>query len=379
MHSAASVPVFMNSMNNSAAAARGVACGELDIRGCRSCGFVWNAAFDGTKIEYDENYENNQCCSTLFFDHLSDRARDIVSAIDDDHPIDYLEVGCGQGQFIDLVKTHAGSRLRSAVGFDPAWRGDHAVSGGSSKIVKSYFGPDTVGHLDVMPNVVVSRHTIEHVPDPVAFLSSIRGALGDLEKATIFVETPRVEWIFDNVALHDFFYEHCSLFSEEAMREALLRSGFDGVEILPVFGDQYLWARAEFGASGESDLSASKHHDRRWLRPLRDDFNAFIERWREKIRVARDRGPSAIWGAGAKGVSFALLVDPEGAYFDYVIDINPIKQDHFMPGTGLEILSPERAAGLKPKTIFVMNPNYLGEIKATIDELEIDAKLEPVN
>jgi tetratricopeptide (TPR) repeat protein len=50
---------------------------------------------------------------------------------------------------------------------------------------------------------VVTRHTIEHVPNPVAFLSGIREALGPEAKTTIFVETPCIEWILGNEAMQD--------------------------------------------------------------------------------------------------------------------------------------------------------------------------------
>jgi len=48
-----------------------------------------------------------------------------------------------------------------------------------------------------------------------------------------------------------------------------------------------------------------------------------------------------------------------------VIDINPAKQGRYLPGTGLEVISPERAMSqlATGSTIYVMNSNYLEEIK----------------
>ena len=52
-------------------------------------------------------------------------------------------------------------------------------------------------------------------------------------------------------------------------------------------------------------------------------------------------------------------------FFNTVIDINPAKQGKFLPATGLKVQSPtdalsKLAAGA---TIWVMNSNYLDEIK----------------
>lgn len=48
-----------------------------------------------------------------------------------------------------------------------------------------------------------------------------------------------------------------------------------------------------------------------------------------------------------------------------VIDVNPAKQGQYLPGTGLRVQSPAEALPNLPtgSTIFVMNSNYLDEIK----------------
>jgi hypothetical protein len=64
-------------------------------------------------------------------------------------------------------------------------------------------------------------------------------------------------------------------------------------------------------------------------------------------------------------VIFALLCERNGASVTVVIDVNPAKQGHYLPGTGLRVQSPAEALPALPvgSTIFVMNSNYLSEIK----------------
>ena len=87
----------------------------------------------------------------------------------------------------------------------------------------------------------------------------------------------------------------------------------------------------------------------------------------------------ALWGAGAKGVTFALLVDPENFLIDHAIDINPEKQDLYLAGSGLHVLSPLRSTDRAPKTIFVMNSNYLGEIQQIASDAGLEARLIPID
>ena len=70
----------------------------------------------------------------------------------------------------------------------------------------------------------------------------------------------------------------------------------------------------------------------------------------------------AIWGAGSKGVAFltTLGVRSEVAF---AVDINPHKHGFFMPGTGHEVVGPERLREAPPDVVVVMNPIYVEEIR----------------
>ena len=62
---------------------------------------------------------------------------------------------------------------------------------------------------------------------------------------------------------------------------------------------------------------------------------------------------------------FSLLRGRAGFPVDVVVDINPGKQGKFLPGTGLEVRPPAQVLkSLEARSnIYVMNPNYLEEIK----------------
>jgi hypothetical protein len=370
-----SVPILMHRLYASPEQALGAERASLDMIGCGSCGFVWNRSFDPSKIVYDGSYENSQNYSEAFREHISGRADAILCSECNEEGISYLEIGCGQGEFLETFVNRAGLRLQNAEGFDPAWRGVDETGPGRSRIHKMYFDTTSSKHLSRDPNIVVTRHTIEHVPRPVQFLTSIRDALGMQSRATIYVETPDVRWIVENRAIQDFVYEHCSLFTAEALALALQSSGFEKPTVVPVFGGQYLWARAIAGKR-DSRRDCSRVNPGSTIQNKGDDV---IDEWRNRALCARQEGSVAVWGAGAKGVTFALLVDPDASLLDHAIDINPRKQGHFLPGTALPVISPESSAARKPRTVFVMNPIYLSEIQMTAKEAGILAEFIPIN
>ncbi len=367
-------PVLMNRLYANPAEARAAPRGHLAFAGCRACGFVWNRAFEPEKIVYDGDYENDQTHSPAFAAHVEDRARDVIAGAHDGIPIDFLEVGCGQGGFIATVARIAGGRLRGAEGFDPAWRGADGEGPAGSRIHKCYLDKHTASRLALAPNVVASRHTIEHIPDPPAFLRTIRQALGTQSRANLFIETPCAEWILERGAVQDFFYEHCSIFTARSLALALRNAGFASPHVTHVFGGQYLWARAGGSHADEAaDVGPAPPLS------ITNVRRAFLARWRDDLAGRAANGPVALWGAGAKGVNFALLADPAGRAIDCVIDVNPAKQGKYLAGSGLPVVAPAAAATRKPASIYVMNPNYLGEIRAQAAQAGLAADLIPIN
>ena len=174
--------------------------------------------------------------------------------------------------------------------------------------------------------------------------------------------------------MQDLFYEHCSIFTAAALRHAMEKAGFGMVTVDHVFGGQYLWASGVAGTAVELSPLPSNSPGQQSGAGAR-----FTAGWDDAVKAARAAGPVAIWGAGAKGVTFTLLTDPDARLFDCAIDINPGKQGLHLAGSGLQVLSPDAAAARQPKTIFVMNPNYFDEIKRLAGDAGIAAAFVPIN
>ena len=352
------VPVLQNALYTERKQAVSAPTGDLAIRSCRQCGFVWNAAFDPAIISYSNSYENCQTFSPTFRTHIQDRIERIAETISSLPAVTIVEVGCGQGDFLSgLAQRLGSSKVSAAFGFDPAWRGEDGAGPAGTKIYRREFDADSVRSLGITPDIIISRHTIEHIADPIGFLTSIREAISPDLRAKLFLETPCNNWIQEHGAVYDFFYEHCSIFDTGSLARALQSTGFSPRRIERVFGGQYLWSEAETAGKDRSD-------------PLLDREFAFAQHWGDTIRHARQRGTVALWGAGAKGVTFLSIIDPHSELVDCVVDVNPMKQGKFLAGTGHPIVSPEGAAKRAIQTIIIMNPNYAGEIMKQAESLE---------
>jgi SAM-dependent methyltransferase len=325
------LPVYQNKRFPTADAARACPRGDFRLVQDAATGFVHNAAFDSSLLAYDPSYQNEQAHSPSFRTHLEE-----VLGLIDLHfrGRSVLEVGCGKGAFVEMMR----GRGHDVRGVDPAYEGSDPL------IEKALFAPGSSLHADA----IVMRHTLEHIPDPLAFLATIRDA--NRGRGLIYIEVPCLNWILTHRAWFDFFYEHVNYFRLDDFTRMFGTVHAAG----RLFGGQYLFAVAELASLRDQALP---HAEPVAFPP--DLFSAL-----DSASAASVGTGAAIWGAAAKGVMFAHHATRRGIDIDFAIDINPAKQSSFLAGTGLEVLSPDRGlAQLKAgDRIFVMNSNYADEI-----------------
>ena len=330
------VPTFQNCTYPSREAARSCPKGNVVLVQDPRSGLVYNSAFDPSLMDYGPEYQNEQALSGAFRKHLEDVTGVVTRHL---QGRSIIEVGCGKGYFLEWLV----ERGFDVVGMDPAYEGNN------SRIIKEYFRPGGGRRAEG----IVLRHVLEHVPDPVAFLSTIRDANGG--SGIVYIEVPGFDWICDRRAWFDVFYEHVNYF-----RPADFQRMFGEVlERGRLFGVQYIYVVADLASLRTPVAEPSD------LVRLPPDFLAGVDAQAALVKASSGRG-AAVWGGASKGVIFTLMMERAGATIDLVVDINPAKQGRYLPVTGAEVLSPQQATASLPAgaNIFVMNGNYLGEIRA---------------
>lgn len=325
LYAQSGIPVLQNRTYDSFDAARSCRRGDIRIVQDVDTGLIYNGSFDPELMKYDSAYNNEQAHSLAFQGHL-----DEVAAIIETHlgTKNLVEVGCGKAFFLELLH----SRGFEITGFDPAYEGD------SPNVQRRYFGDGVKFSADG----IVLRHVLEHIPDPVRFLEGIRETNNG---GLIYIEVPCLDWILNKRAWFDISYEHVNYFRLADFANMFGRVVDSG----RLFGDQYLYVVADLAT----------------LRPPQsrgDNQVAFPDDFLASVNANKAR---AVWGAGSKGVIYALLRERSGNPVDVLIDINPRKQGEFVPATGLQVKSPEEGITLLAPgaDVCVMNPNYADEIR----------------
>ena len=367
-----SVPVHQNLVMADRISAREINRGNLTLAVCEDCGFIFNQDFDGSKLSYGKEYDNTQTYSPSFESYISELARSLIYDKNVQN-CSVVEVGCGKGSFLSkLVESEEWGN--TGYGFDPSYVGAETVFDGRLKFEKRYYDSECA---NIHADVVVCRHVIEHIPDPLSLLFSVRQALVHSPNARVFFETPCVEWILRNQVIWDFFYEHCSYFTAESLATAFEVSGFQVKSVDHIFQGQYLWLEATI-SSAEADVTKKPAFISTLAKQFATSEIELINKWEIKIQKLANQGKVALWGAGAKGVTFANLIDPDRKWIDCIIDLNPNKQGKYIPGAAHPIVSYQDIANRGITTAILMNPNYYQEnlVLLKASNLNIDLLVE---
>ncbi len=349
--------------------------GTLTLAFCESCGFIFNPDFDPALVDYSQSYESSQAFSPRFNEFAARLAKGLADEYDLAGKT-CVEIGCGGGDFLQQVEMQG---IKKGIGVDPAADPDHRVENATERLsfIREFFSEE---HGSLQPDFLCCRHTLEHVPDPAAFVRTVRRSLGAASSVPVFFEVPDTLRVLKEAAFWDVYYEHCSYFTPESLAALFRQEGFTGVRTELDFDDQYLLlhCRSSDSATDAGSSNAYVNQLSEEIEKFSEKYRTHIAGWSSYLNEAKEAGRRVVvWGGGSKGVAFVNSV-PGGELVDFIVDINPAKQEKFAAGSGHRIVGPEELRTAAPDIVLVMNPIYTEEIKQTLRDMGIPAEVRAV-
>jgi len=346
--------------------------GRIELAFCKNCGFISNIAFDPGLAEYSGRYEGSQSFSPTFDAFHRTLAQSLIER-HKLHGKQIVEIGCGNGEFLNLLCEAGGNR---GLGFDPGYKGDfQKPSSADVRFINDFFSEKYTHHH---ADFIVCKMTLEHIQNTGAFVSMIRRSIGNRSDTIVFLQVPDVTRILKDCSFEDVYYEHCSYFSPGSLARLCRLNDFEILNLETTFNNQYLIIELKPGDSYASPGT-----------PLEDDlelldgyvntfpgrFSQKAERWKTLMDSLQSKGlRAALWGSGSKAVAFITTLQLEDS-IEYVVDINPHKQGHYMPGTAQKVVPPDFLKTYCPDVVVVMNDIYRDEIGKDLEAMGVNARL----
>lgn len=361
------VPVLCNILWPTRAEAVAVPKVDVALAFCHTCGHLFNPAFDPDLMVYTQEYENSLHFSPRFQQYAHELANDLVVR-HELHGKDIIELGSGKGDFLKMLCALGHNR---GVGFDKSYvPGDTEENrADQARFIQDWY---SAAYADLPADLIVCRHTLEHIADPRAYVQELRQIIGDESKIALFFEVPNALFTLRDLAIWDIIYEHCSYFSQYSLDYLFADTGFRVERVWETFAGQFLCIEAV----PVLETTAPAFDPR----AIAQDVAVFAERYRAKTEADRQKLADlrsagqkvVVWGSGSKGITFLNMLQSQDL-ISYAVDINPRKQGKFITGSGQQIVPPEFLRSYQPDAVIMMNPVYAEEIKQIVGGLGIEA------
>ncbi|PKL77066.1 MAG: methyltransferase [Candidatus Melainabacteria bacterium HGW-Melainabacteria-1] len=300
---------------------------RLDFIRCLRCGHIYNQAFEYQQVPYVKhpNLMYNQ--ASLWQAHQQAICQRLAAALPEDPVV--IEIGCGSGGFLKQLAQHVG--CGQFIGFDP--NSGTSLDSDRVSLRPELFVP--AKHLAAyQPDLILSRHVLEHLINPLAFIQELAFASSLLgQQPSLFFEVPCVDRVLAFGRLEDLYYEHNSHFTSHSFK-AMLQSLDCRVESI------------ETGYNQEVIFGLIKLEPM----PLARQIVAETENFSQLARAARQHIPIqirslltagkrlALWGGTGKGAAFVHHFGLDLPHIPMlVVDSDPDKVGSYVPGSQYRI------------------------------------------
>lgn len=374
-YTANSVPASCNRLWKNRDDAINCPKGDIKLAFCPSCAFVSNVAIEPEKNQYDNQYDN----SLFYSAHFQEFARKLANSLVERYSLynkNIVEIGGGKVDFLSLL---IGLGKNCGFRFDPFHSkvdgADQKKDIPSSSVLGSFPFLDEGKKIDF----VFSYHELEHMNDPENFLKDLRKVLDQSTSAQVFFSVPNALKAFEEGDYSDVIYEHVSYFTIPSLYFLFSSCGFiisnveeTKAEIFDsIYVDATLKQEKLPNLKPNSELAGIRI-EQRILKFAAKAVKNIRERSQQLTKLLDEGKRIVVWGAGARGVTFLNIFKDQR--IEYAVDINPQKQNMYVPGTGQKIVKPEFLVKYKPDVILLANPAYKKEIQCILDELKINVK-----
>jgi hypothetical protein len=298
----------------------------LDIVRCVACGHIFNRRFEYDNVPYSDkpNLMFNKGGAWSAF--IRETQHGILSRMPERPTV--VEIGYGDGSFLSsLAALRPEGRY---VGFDP-----HGAATDSNLVdLRQEFFIAERDLRSLRPDIVISRHVLEHMMNPLGFLQKISCVAASIRLDLLaYLEVPCIDRVLETGRVSDFYYEHSSQFTTGSFSRMLDASFSNDIDIGHGYDREVIFGFAHFGGGENRSLRFAQEAAH---------FHAFAAGSEDRIRRTVDELHAkslkiAIWGGTGKGAAFINRHGIDADRFPIVIDSDYDKIGTFVPGTGQEI------------------------------------------
>ncbi|NJM54251.1 MAG: class I SAM-dependent methyltransferase [Blastocatellia bacterium] len=346
---------------------------SLHVRVCESCFLVQLPALE-TPENIFTDYLYFSSFSPSWLAHAKNYCEKMTARFGLNKNSQVVEIASNDGY---LLQYFVEQNIK-VLGVEPAKNvAEHAITKGIPTITK-FFGEETAKALaaeGIQADLTVANNVLAHVPDINDFVKGFAVLLKENGVATF--EFPHLLNLVEKNQFDTIYHEHFSYLSLTTVEKIFNAHGlrvFD-VENLPTHGGSL----RVFATKGNHEITENVAK----LKDKESQFGLtnieFLTKYEEQVKQTKrdllaklieikNSGKTIVaYGAAAKGNTLMNYCGIKTDFIEYVCDLNVHKQSNYLPGTRIEIASPEKIKETKPDFVIILPWNLADEIMQQLE------------
>lgn len=350
---------------------------------CDQCWLVQTEDYLAAAELFGDGYAYFSSTSTSWLEHAKQYATQIIESLRLDESSLVIEVASNDGY---LLKNFVGAGI-PCLGIEPTESTAIMAERVGVPVLREFFGEALGKKLcgeERLADLIVGNNVYAHVPDINDFTKGLKAALKS--NGTVTLEFPHLMRLIEQAQFDTVYHEHFSYLSLYTVNAIFAAVGLRvwHVEELPTHGGSlriYGCHSDDPRATTEAVQVLLEEETRRGMQTLRpyanfqsradkikDDLLEFLIQQKKlgKLVVA--------YGAAAKGNTLLNYSGVGPDLLPFVCDAALAKQDYFMPGSLIPILSPQAIIDAKPNYVLILPWNIAEEVKDQLSQDLPDAQ-----
>ena len=351
----------------------------LRVLVCESCWLVQAEAYSRAAELFNEEYAYFSSFSTEWLEHSKRYVDEMTVRFGLGSSSTVVEVAANDGYLLQYVK----EKSIGCYGIEPTASTANAARQKGIEIVQDFLSTSLAQQLRNQgknADLVVANNVLAHVPDINDFSNACRLLMKP--NGVFTCEFPHLMNLISQHQFDTIYHEHFSYLSFGTVVNIFAKNGlnvFDVEEIgthggsLRVFAqcsdtgshlvsnrvDDLLSRETLAGMSSIAFYQGFQEHAER----VKNDFLRFLieKKGEGKLVVG--------YGAAAKGNTLLNFAGVRSDLIRYVVDRSPHKQNKFMPGSRIPIVSEERLSVDEPDFVVIFPWNISDEVKTQLNHL----------
>ncbi len=350
----------------------------LKIFTCDSCLLVQVDEVKKADEIFDGEYTYFSSYSTSWLEHANKYVDMMVDRFHFSSASQIIEIASNDGYLLQYFK----EKNIPVLGVDPTANTAAVAKEKGIETIVDFFGSSfaqkELVDKGIQADLILGNNVLAHVPDINDFVGGMKKALKS--NGVITMEFPHLYQLIRENQFDTIYHEHFSYLSFHAVKRIFESQGlvmFDVQEIPTHGGSLRIFAKhkddeSKTISSNVADLLEKEEKAGMLTMDYYNNFQLVVENikysvWDFLISMKKQNKKVIGYGAAAKGNTLLNYCGVKGNdLIEFVCDASPYKQEKYLPGSRIPVVSPDEIKKYKPDYVIIFPWNLRSEISSQL-------------